>query len=246
MPSTASCHRTAKMSMKSRRLIPARPSLKRRDRNGSNWDFGCLRSGSERRSRDAIEVRSGSCLCENSSGRVTRRNISEQLHPRESNHTAHARFDALRENCVFYILRMYEFLHNQGQTRRSKQHHYSISSSARTTRHVEAECLGGFEIDCEGVTARRRVAGQFECAPYENRADARGGSDDENSHCSNGCRDLGKCDIRRANHGGCALRRLRGRRQRTAGRCAPRLCVLSGLWGTPARAQLQLVPHAGL
>jgi hypothetical protein len=139
-----------------------------------------------------------------------------------------------------------ELENNQGQTRRSKQHHYSISSSARTTRHVEAECLGGFEIDCEGVTARRRVAGQFECAPYENRADARGGSDDENSHCSNGCRDLGKCDIRRANHGGCALRRLRGRRQRTAGRCAPRLCVLSGLWGTPARAQLQLVPHAGL
>ena len=127
----------------------------------------------------------------------------------------------MRENCVFYILRMYEFLHNQGQTRRSKQHHYSISSSARTTRHVEAECLGGFEIDCEGVTARRPVAGQFECALYENRADARGGSDDENSHCSNGCRDLGKCDIRRANHGGCALRRLRGRRQRTAGRCAP-------------------------
>src|SRR5215468_7830832 len=48
-----------------------------------------------------------------------------------------------------------ELENNQGQTRRSKQHHYSISSSARTTRHVEAECLGGFEIDCEGVTARR-------------------------------------------------------------------------------------------
>jgi hypothetical protein len=35
--------------------------------------------------------------------------------PEKSNHTAHARFDALLENCVFYILRMYEFLHRVGQ-----------------------------------------------------------------------------------------------------------------------------------
>jgi len=35
-------------------------------------------------------------------------------------------------------------------------------------------------------------------------------------------------------------------RRRTAGRCALRLCVLSRLWGTAARAQLLLVPHAGL
>jgi hypothetical protein len=38
------------------------------------------------------------------------------LHLWESNHTAHARFDALLENCVFYISGMYEFLHSQGQT----------------------------------------------------------------------------------------------------------------------------------
>jgi hypothetical protein len=31
---------------------------------------------------------------------------------------AHARFDALLENCVFYILRMYEFLHRVGHKRR--------------------------------------------------------------------------------------------------------------------------------
>src|SRR5262245_11814668 len=37
-----------------------------------------------------------------------RRNIFDQLHLRESNHTAHARFDTLLENCVFYIPRMYE------------------------------------------------------------------------------------------------------------------------------------------
>jgi hypothetical protein len=37
------------------------------------------------------------------------------LHLRESNHTAHARFDALLKNCVFCISWMYEFLHSQGQ-----------------------------------------------------------------------------------------------------------------------------------
>src|SRR5258708_22360074 len=68
----------------------------------------------------APDVRVGSWLCENSSGRATRRNISEQLHLRESNHTAQATFDALPENCVFYISRMYEFLHRLGQTRPSR------------------------------------------------------------------------------------------------------------------------------
>ena len=56
----------------------------------------------------------GSWLCENSSGRATRRNISPGNCIPE-NHTAHARFDDLLENCVFYILRMYEFLHRVGQ-----------------------------------------------------------------------------------------------------------------------------------
>src|SRR6266566_5275958 len=62
-------------------------------------------------------VGDGSWPCENSSARRTRRNISEQLHFRESNHTAYARFDALLENCFFYIWRMYEFLHSQGHSR---------------------------------------------------------------------------------------------------------------------------------
>jgi hypothetical protein len=69
-------------------------------------------------SRLSCKVRFGSVWpCENFSGRATHRNIPEQLHLWESNHTAHARFDALLENCVFYISRMYEFLHSQGQTR---------------------------------------------------------------------------------------------------------------------------------
>jgi hypothetical protein len=65
--------------------------------------------------RTIPNVRSGSWPCENFSSRAIRRNISEQLHLWESNHTAHARFDALLENCVFYISGMYEFLHSQGQ-----------------------------------------------------------------------------------------------------------------------------------
>ena len=33
---------------------------------------------------------------------------------RESNHTAHGQLEASLENCIFYILPMYEFLHSQG------------------------------------------------------------------------------------------------------------------------------------
>src|SRR5262249_16312702 len=80
----------------------------------------------------------------------------------------------------------------------------------------------------------------------ETGADAGGGFYDETPPRSNCGRDLGNCARRRSDHGGCALRRLRGWRRRTAGRCSPQLRVLSGLWGTAARAQLQLVPHACL
>jgi hypothetical protein len=76
-------------------------------------DFSRLGNGS----RNQAHVSNGSWPCENFSGRAAHRNIPEQLHLWESNHTAHARFDALLENCVFYISRMYEFLHSQGLTR---------------------------------------------------------------------------------------------------------------------------------
>src|SRR3954471_4500507 len=36
---------------------------------------------------------------------------------RESNHTAYGRLEAALENCIFYILPMYEFLHSQGHSR---------------------------------------------------------------------------------------------------------------------------------
>jgi hypothetical protein len=59
----------------------------------------------------------GSWLCENSSARRARRNNSKKLRTMESNRAARTMFDTLSENCIFYISRMYEFLHNQGQTR---------------------------------------------------------------------------------------------------------------------------------
>jgi len=62
--------------------------------------------------------RSGSWLCENSSARRARRNISKKLRIMESNDAARAMFDVLLENCIFYISPMYEFLHSQGQSRR--------------------------------------------------------------------------------------------------------------------------------
>src|SRR5215471_18444797 len=61
------------------------------------------------------EVRYGSWLCENSSARRARRNISKKLRIMESNDAARAMFDTLLENYIFYISPMYEFLHSQGQ-----------------------------------------------------------------------------------------------------------------------------------
>jgi hypothetical protein len=81
-----------------------------------------------------LESEKRSWLCENSSGRATRRNISEQLHLWESNHTAQATFDALPENCVFYISRMYEFLHRLGHPRPRRSSHTSLMSASPRKR----------------------------------------------------------------------------------------------------------------
>jgi hypothetical protein len=72
----------------------------------------------------AADVRSGSWLCENSSARRARRSISRKLCNAESNRAVCAIFDALLENCIFYISPMYEFLHSQGHFRpsRSERH----------------------------------------------------------------------------------------------------------------------------
>jgi hypothetical protein len=56
-------------------------------------------------------------LCENSSARRARRNISKKLRTMESNRAARTMFDTLLENYIFYISPMYEFSHRLGQSR---------------------------------------------------------------------------------------------------------------------------------
>src|SRR6516162_2793651 len=63
-------------------------------------------------------VRFGSWLCENSSARRARRNISKKLRIMESNRAARTMFNTLSENCIFYISQLYEFSHRLGQERR--------------------------------------------------------------------------------------------------------------------------------
>ena len=62
----------------------------------------------------------GSWLCENSSVRRARRNISKKLRTMESNRAARTMFDTLLENCISYISQLYEFSHRLGQTRPSR------------------------------------------------------------------------------------------------------------------------------
>src|SRR5262245_51284555 len=57
-------------------------------------------------------------LCENSSARRARRNISKKLRTMESNRAARTMFDTLPENCIFYISPMYQFSHRLGQNRK--------------------------------------------------------------------------------------------------------------------------------
>ena len=68
----------------------------------------------------AVDDRDGSWLCENSSARRARRNISKKLRTMESNRAARTMFDTLLENCISYISQLYEFSHRLGQTRSSR------------------------------------------------------------------------------------------------------------------------------
>jgi len=60
-------------------------------------------------------------LCENSSARRARRNISKKLRAMESNRAPRTMFDILLENCIFYISQLYEFSHRLGQDRLSEE-----------------------------------------------------------------------------------------------------------------------------
>ncbi len=76
-----------------------------------------VRIGAALRDFSPAYVRFGSWLCENSSARRARRNISKKLRTMESNRAARTVFDTLLENCIFYISQLYEFSHRLGQTR---------------------------------------------------------------------------------------------------------------------------------
>ena len=67
----------------------------------------------------AINVGKGSGLCENSSARRARRNISKKLRIMESNRAPRTMFDTLLENCIFYISQLYEFSHRLGHFRQT-------------------------------------------------------------------------------------------------------------------------------
>src|SRR5262249_15179093 len=65
--------------------------------------------------RASIYVGEGPWPCENLSARRERRIVRRNCASSESNLTAHASRDLELENCIFYILQMYEFSHNLGQ-----------------------------------------------------------------------------------------------------------------------------------
>jgi hypothetical protein len=64
-------------------------------------------------------VRSGSRLCENSNARRARRNILDRLRFIRTYNTPDIWLDAMLENYIFYISRMYEFSHSLGHSLRS-------------------------------------------------------------------------------------------------------------------------------
>src|SRR6266481_2054332 len=89
-------------------LERCRIGLQRQGKPRSQPGFGALRNF------DLAYVAVGSWLCENSSARRARRNISKKLRTMESNRAARTMFDTLLENCIFYISQLYEFSHRLG------------------------------------------------------------------------------------------------------------------------------------
>ena len=75
--------------------------------------------------------RNGSWLCENSSARRARRNISKKLRTMESNRAPRTMFDTLLENCIFYISQLYEFSHRLG-TKQTCRGELAMSAFAGT------------------------------------------------------------------------------------------------------------------
>src|SRR5262245_1659905 len=93
------------------------------------------------------DVADGSWLCENSSARRARRNISKKLRTMESNRAPRTMLDTLLENCIFYISQLYEFSRRLGQDRLSEECPRRVRftstnrhQSPRLSRPVSANC----------------------------------------------------------------------------------------------------------
>src|SRR5439155_2780505 len=91
---------------------------------------------------DPVYVGLGSWLCENSSARRARRNISKKLRTMESNRAARTMFGTFLENCIFYISQLYEFSHRLGHGLRTTPAGFARRSPGRMLRSASA-CAAG-------------------------------------------------------------------------------------------------------
>jgi hypothetical protein len=81
---------------------------------------------------------------------ASRRNCTS----RESNNTAHGRLEAILEDCIFYILPMYEFLHSQGHSRRFRP--IRLMSALPPTATYGGRSEGPNLLQAEGADMRFR------------------------------------------------------------------------------------------
>src|SRR5215813_4094385 len=108
------------------------------------------------------DVSYGSWLCENSSERWYVEVSRTKWCITESNRAVLIQFDGALENCVFYILPVYEFSHSQGQQRRISRVR-NISASPPTSdmtadvnlRREGHKRSSAYRIASQGFTSSR-------------------------------------------------------------------------------------------
>jgi hypothetical protein len=130
------------------------------------------------------DVAEGPRPCENSSAFRARRRMAEKLRIMKLNHPAQIRLDTVLENCIFYVLPMYEFSHSLGQEPTSRSsgqsverhgrpklgviHAHEIISRINVSRPAEEELIEGFES-----TWTQRINDTSKCDIYEESLSAR-------------------------------------------------------------------------
>ena len=81
-----------------------------------------------------------------------------------------AKFDALLENCVFYILRMYEFLHRVGHNRKGSQRAYSVRITPKSRHRRCALALpicADFVAEVADERGKLRLGAELPLAPLK-------------------------------------------------------------------------------